>query len=153
MELADAPNEESGEEENEESSTGETLRYFNPMNNYFTLIAGIVVSYVLFFIFGYPVLIITMLFFVVQIVKETVDLLGRISRGFLRKAAYLNVSLTLFYFGILAINGLAIFRGSPPPILPQIGNLTFLTPLLMMTAMYGLRNIRGMVEAREDTEE
>jgi hypothetical protein len=151
MLRADSPNGENEEENGGGSDTGEPLSYFNPMGNYFTLVVGIVVSYVLFFIFGYPVLIITMLFFVVQIMKETMDLLERIPGGFLRKAAYLNVGLTLLYFGILAINGLAIFRGSPPPILPQIANLTFLTPILMMTAMYGLRNIKGMFEARQDS--
>ncbi len=145
--------------EGDESKTDSSAQHtrsstqFNPMSNYFAIVAGIVISYILFFVFGYPALIIAVLFFVVQVVRETVEILDKKAGGFLRKAAYFNAGLTLVCFGILAINGYVIFRGSTPPILPEIANLTLLSPLLILTALYGSKNIKGMIDAQGDSKE
>jgi len=119
-------------------------RDFNPMTYYFRTVIIILISYFLFYAFGYPFLITFMLLLEVNLLRDTREILSSYSYGFVRKAAYFNAGLSLVCLIILAINGFTITQSGVPLILPEIEGLTLICPLLIAAALYGITNIQNM---------
>jgi len=119
-------------------------RNFNPMKSYFLTAIVVLISYFLFYAFGYLLLIMFMLLLEVNLLRDTRQILSSYSYGFVRKAAYLNTGLSLVCLIILAINGFTITQSGVPLILPEIEGLTFICPLLIAAALYGITNIQNM---------
>ena len=119
-------------------------RNFNPMAVYFRIAIMILISYFLFYVFGYTLLIMFMVLIEVNILRDTKEILSSYSYGFARKAAYFNAGQSLVYLIVLAINGFTINQSGVPLILPEIEGLTLLCPLLIAAALFGTTNIRKM---------
>jgi len=130
--------------EDSEKSKKPARRNFNPMAVYFRTAIMILISYFLFYIFGYALLIMFMLLIEVNILRDTRDILSSYSYSFARKGAYFNAGQSVVYLVVLAVNGFAITQTSVPFILPEIEGLTLLCPLLIAAALYGNTNIRKM---------
>ena len=119
-------------------------RNFNPMVFYFRAAIVILISYFVFYAFGYPLLILFMLFMEISLLRGAWYILSSYSYGFVRKAAYFNAGQSIVYLIVLAINGFSITQSGVPLILPEIGGLTLLCPLLIVAALYGITNIQNM---------
>ncbi len=130
--------------EDSENSKKPVRRNFNPMAVYFRVAIMILISYFLFYVFGYALLIMFMLLIEVNILRDTREILSSYSYGFARKAAYFNAGQSVVYLIILAVNGFTITQSGVPLILPGIEGLTLLCPLLIAAALYGNTNIRKM---------
>lgn len=114
------------------------------MNTYFYVAAGIIGSYVLFYAFGYTVLTVATLFFLMVVFQETYYVHRHMSYKFARGAAYFNALHGLSYFIILALNGYWIVNFGGPLILPDFEGLTLMAPLIVFMSVFGSRNIRLM---------
>ena len=141
VELADDEVDSSGDSE---KSKEPERRNFNPMAVYFSTAIMILISYFLFYVFGYSLLIMFMLLIEVNILRNTREILSSYSYGFARKAAYFNAGQSVVYLIVLAVNGYAITQSGVPLILPEIEGLTLLCPLLIAAALFGTTNIRKM---------
>jgi hypothetical protein len=111
---------------------------------YFRTAIIILFCYFVFYAFGYQLLIMFMLLIEVNLLRRTWEILSSYSYGFARKAAYFNAGQSIVYFIILAINGFAITQSGVPLILPEIGGLTLICPLLIAAALFGTTNILQM---------
>ncbi len=130
--------------EDSEKSKKPVRRNFNPMAVYFRVAIMILISYFLFYGFGYSLLIMFMLLIEVNILRDTREILSSYSYGFARKAAYFNAGQSVVYLIILAVNGFTITQSGVPLFLPEIEGLTLLCPLLIAAALFGTTNIRKM---------
>ncbi len=119
-------------------------RPFNPLGSYFYIIGLTMAAYAMFYMFGYVLLIIIMLYFQVSIFREVSHILASFGQGFPRKAAYFNAGHSAVFFVILTLNGYTTIQFGLPLILPEIGGLTLACPLFIMMALLGCRNIRSM---------
>ncbi|TFF91446.1 hypothetical protein EU545_04070 [Candidatus Thorarchaeota archaeon] len=128
----------------EKEEQKEIRRPFNPMKTYFFVAAGIIGSYALFYLFGYTVLTVATLFFLMVVFQETRYVYNHLSYRFARGAAYFNAFHALAYFIILSVNGYWIVTYGVPLILPQIQGLTLMAPLIVFMSAFGSRNIRLM---------
>lgn len=142
---------EEGNQQDQKTETGvqedeqkEKRRPFNPMRTYFYVASGIIGSYLLFYAFGYTVLTIVTLFFLMVVFQETHYVHKHLSYRFARGAAYFNALHGLAYFIILAVNGYWIVQNGMPLILPEIQGLTLMAPLVVFMSVFGSRNIRLM---------
>ena len=141
VELADDEVDSSGDSE---KSKEPERRNFNPMAVYFSTAIMILISYFLFYVFGYSLLIMFMLLIEVNILRDTREILSSHSYGFARKGAYFNAGQSVVYLIVLAVNGFTITQSGVPLSLPGIEGLTLLCPLLIAAALYGNTNIRKM---------
>ena len=130
--------------EDSEKSKKSMRRNFNPMAVYFRITIMILISYFLFYVFGYALLIMFMLLIEVNILRDTREILSSHSYGFVRKGAYFNAGQSVVYILVLAVNGFTITQSGVPLILPEIEGLTLLCPLLIAAALFGTTNIRKM---------
>ena len=130
--------------EDSEKSKKPVRRNFNPMAVYFRVAIMILISYFLFYGFGYSLLIMFMLLIEVNILRDTREILSSYSYGFARKAAYFNAGQSVVYLIILAVNGFTITQSGVPLFLPEIEGLTLLCPLLIAAALFCTTNIRKM---------
>jgi hypothetical protein len=130
--------------EDSEKSKKAVKRDFNPMPFYFRTVMVILISYFVFYAFGYSLLIMFMLLIEVNLLRSTWEILSSYSYGFVRKAAYFNAGQSLVYVIILAVNGFTITQSGVPLILPEIEGLTLICPLLIMAALFGTTNILQM---------
>jgi len=130
--------------EDSEKSQKPMQRNFNPMPFYFRTAIVILISYLVFYAFGYQLLIMFMLLIEVNLLRGTREILSSYSYGFVRKAAYFNAGQSLLYLIVLAINGFAITQSGVPLVLPEIEGLTLICPLLIMAALFGTTNILQM---------
>jgi len=130
--------------EDSEKSQKPLRRDFNPMVFYFRAAIVIIISYFVFYAFGYTLLIVFMVLIEVNLLRNAREILSSYSYGFVRKAAYFNAGQSLVYLIILVVNGFAITQSGVPLILPEIEGLTFICPLLMVAALYGIVNIQNM---------
>ncbi len=130
--------------EDSEKSKKPVRRNFNPMAVYFRTAIMILISYFLFYIFGYALLIMFMLLIEVNILRDTREILSSYSYGFARKGAYFNAGQSVVYLIVLAVNGFTITQSGVPLILPGFEGLTLLCPLLIAAALFGNTNIRKM---------
>jgi hypothetical protein len=119
-------------------------RDFNPMITWVYMCAALGLIYGAGAIGGSPFLIITTLFFVVWIVREAVFILKGLKGGLPRKATYFNVFHAMSWFVVLVVNLFTIEQLGFQLILPQIENLTLLSPLFVCTGVFGITNIRLM---------
>ncbi len=133
-----------GEGQRADEKSASAKRPFNPIASYFYIIGLTMAAYAMFYMFGYLLLIIIMLYFQVSIFKEVSYILASFDHGFPRKAAYFNAGHSALFFGILTLNGYTILQYGLPLILPEIGGLTLACPLFVMMALLGCRNIRSM---------
>ncbi len=130
--------------EDSEKSGKPVQRNFNPMAVYFRIAIMILISYFLFYTFGYALLIMFMLLIEVNILRDTSEILSCYSYGFARNGAYFNAGQSVVCLIVLAVNGFSITQSGVPFILPEIEGLTLLCPLLIAAALYGNTNIRKM---------
>ena len=130
--------------EDSKKSQKPVRRDFNPMPFYYRTAIMILISYFVFYAFGYPLLIMFMLLIEVNLLRRTWEILSSYSYGFVRKAAYFNAGQSIVYLIILAINGFAIAQSGVPLILPEIEGLTLICPLLITAALFGTTNILQM---------
>lgn len=130
--------------EDSEKSQKPMRRNFNPMPFYFRTVIVILISYFVFYAFGYQLLIMFMLLIEVNLLRGTWEILSSYSYGFVRKAAYFNAGQSLVYLIVLAINSFAIIQSGVPLILPEIEGLTLICPLLITAALFGTTNILQM---------
>ncbi len=140
----ESTNDEMDSTEDSEKSKKPVRRNFNPMAVYFRAAIMILISYFLFYGFGYSLLIMFMLLIEVYILRDTREILSSYSYGFARKAAYFNAGQSVVYLIILAVNGFTITQSGVPLFLPEIEGLTLLCPLLIVAALFGTTNIRKM---------
>ncbi|MCF2136923.1 MAG: hypothetical protein K9W43_06715 [Candidatus Thorarchaeota archaeon] len=119
-------------------------RPFNPMSTYIYIAIAMIISYAIFYMFGYEMLIIVMLFFTIDALRMAHFILAHSTRSLARKASYYNVVLAIGAFILLAINGISFVHIGSYLILPSIEKLTLACPLLILTADFGLLNVRGM---------
>ncbi|MHA1771816.1 MAG: hypothetical protein ACTSYL_07785 [Candidatus Thorarchaeota archaeon] len=130
-------------------------RSFNPMSTYIYIAIAMIISYAIFYMFGYEMLIIVMLFFTIDALRMAHYILTHSTRSLARKASYYNVALAIASFVLLAINGISFVHTGTYLIFPTIEKLTLASPLLILTADFGLLNVRGMFmkepEKKEET--
>lgn len=119
-------------------------RSFNPMGSYFYFLTALILCYGVFFLFGYSLVVILMLYFVVLIFHEVSYVVANVTYGLARKAAYLNALISSLFFSIFTINSFGITRYGYQFILPGVENLTSICPLFVMLGLLGCRNIRLM---------
>ncbi|MFX1369636.1 MAG: hypothetical protein ACFFAY_13655 [Promethearchaeota archaeon] len=117
---------------------------FNPMVTYIYVAAAIFIAYSIFYTFGYPALIASMLVLMVYIFRETQFIRRRYSISFIRKAAYVNVGHALIYFILLVINGFWMIQNGVLLLLPEIPFLTQWAPLFVCLGLFGITNIKRM---------
>ncbi|MGY5853219.1 MAG: hypothetical protein RTU92_06600 [Candidatus Thorarchaeota archaeon] len=121
-------------------------RPFNPMVSYVEMVALIGAGYGLLMVFSYAGLVAVMLFALILLYRETLYILKHMIYGFARKAAYFNAGHSTAYFIILLVNSYTIMQFGTPLILPEIEQLTFLSPLFVVMGVFGTANIRRMYE-------
>ncbi len=119
-------------------------RPFNPMISYVYIALAIIISYAVFYTLGYEALIVIMLFFTIDALRIARYILKNSVRSFARRASYYNIALSIVSFAILFVNGFSFVRSGTYLILPGIENFTLACPLLILSAEFGLMNIRGM---------
>jgi hypothetical protein len=136
--------EDSSSEEIEETPKESDRRHFNPMKTYIEMAMGIFVTYTILFLVGIELVIMFMLFLVVFIYRETLYVRNNYTYGFVRKVAYFNALHSTVWFLFLAINGYFILQTGSPIFFPQIPNLTELSPLFVLMAVFGSRNLVQM---------
>lgn len=129
--------------EDSEKSQKPMRRNFNPMVFYFRAAIVILISYFVFYAFGYPLLIMFMLLIEVNLLRGTWYILSSYSYRFVRKAAYFNAGQSFVYLIVLTINGFTITQSGVPLILPEIEGLTLICPLLIAAALFGTTNIQS----------
>jgi hypothetical protein len=142
--LSDAPDSTEPKKEESKEAPVAYRRNFNPMKTYFEMAIGIFGAYILLYALGMEFLIMFMLFVLVYIFRETKFILDNYDYGFARKAAVFNAFHSTAWFVVLAINGYTILQFGAPLILPEIDVLTTLSPLFILMAIFGLRNISSM---------
>ena len=136
--------EDSSSEETETKPTEDVRRPFNPMKTYIEMAIGIFVTYAILFLVGIVLVIMFMLFLVVFIYRETIYVRNNYTYGFARKVAYFNAFQSTAWFLLLAINGYFILQTGSPIFLPEIPTLTELSPLFVLMAVFGSRNLIQM---------
>jgi hypothetical protein len=136
--------EDSSLEEIETKPKDDVRRPFNPMKTYIEMAMGIFVTYAILFLVGIELVIMLMLFLVVFIYRETLYVRNNYTYGFVRKVAYFNAFHSTAWFLLLAINGYFILQTGGPIFLPEIPNLTELSPLFVLMAVFGSRNLIQM---------
>ncbi len=117
---------------------------YSPMTSYVYIAISILVTYALFYMFGYVVLIMVMLLFTIDTLRGIKFILANSARNFARRASYYNLVVVISSFVILAINGFMFMRYGSYLILPEIENFTLALPLMILAAAFGVRNIQGM---------
>ncbi|NHJ13380.1 MAG: hypothetical protein EAX95_06865 [Candidatus Thorarchaeota archaeon] len=117
---------------------------FNPMVTYIYVAAAIFITYSIFYTFGYPALIVSMLILIVYLFRETQFIRRRYSVSFIRKAAYINMGHAFIYFVLLAINGFWVLQYGEIVLLREIPFLTQWAPLFVCLGVFGITNIKQM---------
>ena len=126
-------------------------RPFNPLVNYLFYTIIVVVTYILYYLEGGFLSVITlMLFFVIRLIRDTVYVIQRYEYKFAKQAAVINLGYSLTFFVILVINGLALTQRQSPLIWPSFSELTSWTPIFIMGGVFGMANIKRMWGPRKD---
>ncbi len=119
-------------------------RYFEPLAMYFYIGVAILVSYLLFYMMGYRILVVVMLIFVLDILKSARFVLTYSENPVARKASYFNAAQSVAWLLFLTINGLGYEALGYYPVLPHLESLTLVAPLLILSAEFGMKNIETM---------
>ncbi len=127
-------------------------RYYNPLAVYFYIGVAILLSYSLFYVFGYRAIVIVMMIFLIDAINSTRFILRNSDNNIARRAAYFNVILAIAAFVLLAVNGITYESQGYYPILPHVENFTLAMPLLILSTEFGLRNIESMYVQRTRSE-
>ena len=128
----------------------EHRRPFNPMSTYFEFAAGILAVYVLYYILGIEFLVLSTLAVLIYIFRETYFILEYYSYGFARKASIFNAFHATAWFIVLAINGFSIIQTGVPALFPEIESLTLTSPLFVLMAAFGCKNIERMYKPPDE---
>ena len=119
--------------------------------NYLFYTIIVVVTYILYYLEGGFLSVITlMLFFVIRLIRDTVYVIQRYEYKFAKQAAVINLGYSLTFFVILVINGLALTQSQSPLIWPSFSELTSWTPIFIMGGVFGMANIKRMWGPRKD---
>jgi len=132
------------EEKREFQSARPPVRPFNPLVNYLFYTIAILTSYILYYFLGFPAVIALMLFFVIQLIRDTMTVVKTYEYKFARQAAVVNLVYSIVFFTILVINGLAIAQTGVPIFLADFSDLTSWTPIFIMGGVFGMANIKRM---------
>jgi len=125
-------------------TTTRPVKPFNPLATYFYIAVAILVSYALFYAFGYMVLIVVMIFFLVDTVQGGRIVLRDADQSFARYAAWFNIALAVAGVAILSINAISLAQLGCFLIMPDVRDFTLVCPLFVLMANFGIRNLRGM---------
>lgn len=123
-------------------------RPFNPLATYAIYAGLVLIGYILFWLFSYPVLIAFTMFFVIILIQDTRHILKTYESSFARKAAVVNLVYSIIFFIILAVNGIALYAGFPPPIWPEFTELAAWSPVFILGGTFGIANIKRMYGPR-----
>jgi hypothetical protein len=123
-------------------------RPFNPLATYAVYTGLVLVGYILFWLFGYPALIAFTMLFVIILIRDTHHVVRTYELPFARKAAVVNLCYSMTFFTILAVNGIAIMSGLPPPIWPEFTELAPWSPMFILGGVFGMANIKRMYGPR-----
>jgi len=123
-------------------------RPFNPLATYAVYTGLVLVGYVLFWLFSYPALIAFTMLFVIILIRDTHHVVTTYEIPFARKAAVVNLSYSIAFFVILVVNGVALTRGLPPPILPEFTELAPWSPMFILGGVFGMANLKRMYGPR-----
>jgi hypothetical protein len=134
----------STKEEEDSKNARPPTRAFNPLVNYLFYTVAVVIAYVLFYFLGYPAVIAMMLFFVIQLIRDTNHIVRTYEYKFAKQAAVVNLGYSLTFFIILVVNGLAIAQTGNPVFLTDFYDLTSWTPIFIMGGVFGMANIKRM---------
>ncbi|MFW9851261.1 MAG: hypothetical protein ACFFF4_19200 [Candidatus Thorarchaeota archaeon] len=119
-------------------------RPFNPMRTYFELAILIFVAYSIYYVLGLELLVVVTLAVLIYIFRETYYILDYYSYGFARKAAVFNALHAAAWFVVFAINAFYVLQTGRPLIWPEFESLTQTSPLFVLMALFGSRNIVRM---------
>jgi len=131
-------------EEEKKESTRPPVRAFNPLVNYLFYTVAVLIAYVLYYFIGYPAVITMMLFFVIRLFRDSINVVKTYEYKFARQAAVVNLVYSLTFFAILVVNGLAIAQTGVPIFLTEFSDLTSWTPIFIMGGVFGMSNIKRM---------
>jgi small-conductance mechanosensitive channel len=134
----------STEEKPKSTSERPPIRAFNPLVNYLFYAVAVLAAYILYWAIGYPAVIAMMMFFVIQLIRDTIHVNKTYEYKFARQASVINLIYSMTFFIILVINGLALSQQLVPLILPDFQELTAWTPLFIMGGVFGMANIKKM---------
>ncbi len=134
----------SSEGEPAQITATQRARPFNPLATYFYIAVAILVSYALFYAFGYMVLIVVMIFFLVDTVQGGRIVLRDANQSFARYAALFNIALAVAGVAILSINAVSLAQLGHFLIMPDVRDFTLVCPLFVLMSNFGIRNLRGM---------
>ena len=138
-----SPDEEQPEVEHKEKNEP-VKKPFNPLSTYIYVVASIFAAYTLLYLFGYIILTVFMLFFVVNLTNDTSYILSNYPYSFVRKVAYFNIANAVISFIILAVNSFTFYQYGVHVILPEFDTLTFLCPLFILMGVFGSINLKKM---------
>jgi hypothetical protein len=130
--------------EEDSESTRPPERAFNPLFNYLLYTIAVLIAYVLYYFIGYPAVIAMMLFFVIQLSRDTIRVARTYEYKFAKQAAVANLVYSLTFFIILVVNGLSFSQTGVYLFLPDFGDLTSWTPLFILGGVFGMSNIKRM---------
>ncbi len=125
-------------------------RDFNPMKTYFELALLIFGAYSLYYVLGLEALLFITLAVLIYIFRETYYVLDYYSYGFARKAAVFNAVHATAWFIVFAINAYGVLQLGYPLIWPEFASLTQTSPLFVLTAAFGSRNIIRMYKPSDE---
>ncbi|MBN2228234.1 MAG: hypothetical protein JW779_01500 [Candidatus Thorarchaeota archaeon] len=130
--------------ETKSESTRPPMRAFNPLVNYVFYTLAVLIAYVLFFLVGYPAVIAMMLFFVIQLIRDTVRVVHTYEYKFAKQAAVVNLGYSITFFLILVVNGFSYAQTGSFVFLTDFQDLTSWTPMFIMGGVFGMANIKRM---------
>ncbi len=138
------------EQEPEKKKHMDYTRPFNPMRTYVELAMLIFVAYGLYYILGLEFLMIVTLAVLIYIFRETYFILDYYSYGFARKAAVFNAVHAAAWFVVFTINAYYVLQTGSPVIWPEFESLTLTSPLFVLMAAFGSRNIIRMYKPSDE---
>jgi hypothetical protein len=120
------------------------------MRTWVELGALIFVAYGAYYLLGLELLVIVTLGVLIYIFRDTYYILDYYSYGFARKAAVFNALHAAAWFVVFTINAYFILQVGSPIIWPEFTNLTQTSPLFVLAAAFGSRNITKMYKPSEE---
>jgi hypothetical protein len=107
-------------------------------------------AYALYYLLGLEFLVIVTLAVLIYIFRETYFILDYYSYGFARKAAVFNALHAAAWFVVFVINAYYVLQTGAPIIWPEFENLTQTSPLFVLMAAFGSRNIIRMYKPSDE---
>jgi hypothetical protein len=139
-----------GQPEPEKKKHMDYTRPFNPMRTYFELAILIFAAYGLYYILGLESLVVMTLAVLIYIFRETYFILDFYDYSFARKAAVFNAVHAAAWFVVFVINAYYVLQTGVPIIWPEFTNLTQTSPLFVLMAAFGSRNIVRMYKPSDE---